>query len=169
MRNVIKILKFYSCFCFLTFQSCSFPTTPLGGHVALTASPSGCQGWTPGHLAARSSTPAVWGCCCTTPPPPAGLRVPPRGYSSHLGHKHNVSEHPAQRVYYLNSACDKASEQTSTVGVGQDSSSRVVMKLIGQIKHAGQRSCGSTTQFFKCLQQWFSDIWSRYPESQPLV
>lgn len=35
----------------------------------------------------------------------------------------------------------KASVQTSTVGVRQDPSLGVVVELVGQVKHAGQRSC----------------------------
>lgn len=39
---------------------------------------------------------------------------------------------------------DKLGVRTSTVGVGQDSSSGVIMELVGQIEEAGQSSCGST-------------------------
>lgn len=34
--------------------------------------------------------------------------------------------------------------RTSTVGVGQDPSSGVVVELVSQVEQAAQRSCGST-------------------------
>ena len=50
--------------------------------------------------------------------------------------------------------------QTSTVGVGEDSSSGVVVELVSQIEEAGQSSCGSTrtgkgviTGFILCQQR----------------
>lgn len=63
----------------------------LWGDPALTASPSGCLVWTPGHLSAPPSTPAGWPLLCMTPLPPEELPAPPHGYSSHLQHKHRVN------------------------------------------------------------------------------
>lgn len=76
-----------------------FHPAPVGGDAAVTASPSGCRARTPVRLSARPSTPAVWRRRCMTPPPPAGLPAPPRGYSSHLGHKRHVNK---RHVWFMN-------------------------------------------------------------------
>lgn len=63
--------------------------------------------------------------------------------------------------------CDKASVRTSAVGVRQDPSSGVVVKLVSQIKHAGQRSCWFTDRYqlrFASQLWWLYDTWCRYTE-----